>query len=177
MSSRNHELPQSKSHAAVVMSAAEASEPKLKCRARLRVFGTYLAVVAAANLIWEVLQLPLYTIWTTADARQQAFAVIHCTVGDVLIACSALAIALPIGSGRAWPDDHYWRVAALAIGMGLGYTIFSEWFNVEVRRSWAYAPAMPVLPLLGTGLGPLLQWIVIPPLALAAAYRPWRTKS
>jgi len=31
---------------------------------------------------------------------------------------------------------------------------------------WAYSEAMPHLPVLGTGLLPLLQWLVIPPLVL-----------
>jgi hypothetical protein len=30
----------------------------------------------------DVLQLPLYTVWITGTRKQQAFAVVHCTVGD-----------------------------------------------------------------------------------------------
>jgi hypothetical protein len=37
----------------------------------------------------------------------------------------------------------------------------------EIRRSWAYASAMPVLPWTGTGLSPVLQWLVVPGLAFA----------
>jgi hypothetical protein len=29
---------------------------------------------------------------------------------------------------------------------------------------WAYADAMPVVPVLEVGLSPLVQWIVLPPL-------------
>ena len=54
-----------------------------------------------------------------------------------------------------------------AIVLGAGYTIFSEWLNVQIRRSWSYTAAMPVLPFLGTGLTPLFQWLVVPGLALA----------
>jgi hypothetical protein len=46
--------------------------------------------------------------------------------------------------------------------LGLVYTVFSEWLNVSVRGSWAYASAMPVVPILGTGLSPVLQWLVVP---------------
>jgi hypothetical protein len=31
---------------------------------------------------------------------------------------------------------------------------------------WSYAPAMPTLPILGTGVVPLLQLIVLPPLTI-----------
>ena len=32
----------------------------------------YLGVTAIANLAWETLHLPLYTIWTTGSPREQA---------------------------------------------------------------------------------------------------------
>ena len=54
-----------------------------------------------------------------------------------------------------------------AILLGAAYTVFSEWLNVDIRRSWSYTAAMPVLPVLGTGLTPLLQWVVVPGLAFA----------
>jgi hypothetical protein len=34
-----------------------------------------------------------------------------------------------------------WRMLFTAIAVGAGYTIFSEWFNVEIRRSWSYTAA------------------------------------
>jgi len=58
-------------------------------------------------------------------------------------------------------------MALAAILLGAGYTILSEWLNVEIRRTWSYTAAMPVLPFLGTGLTPLLQWLVVPSLAFA----------
>jgi hypothetical protein len=54
-----------------------------------------------------------------------------------------------------------------AIMLGAAYTVFSEWLNIDIRRSWSYTAAMPVFPLLGTGLTPLLQWLVVPGLAFA----------
>ena len=52
----------------------------------------------------------------------------------------------------------YVSVAMLtAIVVGLCYTVFSEWLNTQVRHSWSYTGAMPLLPPLGTGLTPFLQ--------------------
>jgi hypothetical protein len=130
-----------------------------------------MAVIVVANLIWEVLQLPLYTIWTTGSAREIAFAVIHCTFGDALIALAALIIALISAGTKGWPAERYNSVLALTLALGVGYTIFSEWLNIVVRASWAYSPLMPVVPVIGTGLSPLLQWIVIPAIALTGARR------
>jgi hypothetical protein len=65
----------------------------------------------------------------------------------------------------------------LAVSFAVGYTIRREWLNVNVRGSWAYVASMPTLPLIGTGLSPLLQWLVVPSLALRLATRrpPWST--
>jgi hypothetical protein len=54
----------------------------------------YLGLVLVGNLTWEILHLPLYTIWTTGSMQEVAFAVVHCTLGDLLIAIGTLTFAL-----------------------------------------------------------------------------------
>ena len=124
----------------------------------------YLGLILAGNLIWEILHLPLYTIWTTGSGREQAFAVFHCTLGDLLIALSALALGLILAGDPAWPQLRFWPIAILTVIFGVGYTAFSEWLNVVVRASWAYSEWMPVITVAGHrfGLSPLLQWIIVP---------------
>ena len=75
----------------------------------------------------------------------------------------------------AWPESSLRSVYLAATVTGVTYTIYSEWLNTTVRQSWAYSEWMPVLPVTGTGLSPLLQWIVVPTLALwfAVGRRPW----
>jgi hypothetical protein len=133
----------------------------------------YLIVIAVANLVWECLHLPLYTIWREGSLYENAFAVVHCTLGDVLIALSALVLALFLLGDSGWPQSRYLVVAGAAMCFGLAYTIFSEWLNVVVRASWAYSNLMPVISIgkLRLGLSPIMQWIVIPAAAFALAYR------
>ncbi|MBI3702526.1 MAG: hypothetical protein HY244_01430 [Rhizobiales bacterium] len=123
----------------------------------------YISTSAIGHFIWEIVQLPLYTIWT-AQFRDQLFAIVHCTLGDILIALSTLMAALIAAGNLAWPQERFWRVAAVTILFGTGYTIFSEWLNVVVRASWAYSEWMPVVSVFGlhVGLSPLVQWLVIP---------------
>lgn len=59
---------------------------------------------------------------------------------------------------------------ALSLLIGVGFTIYSEWANT-LRGSSTYGPLMPVLPWLGIGLSPFLQWIVLPSVALSTALR------
>ncbi len=134
----------------------------------------YLFFVAVANLLWEGAHLPLYTLWETGTPSEMVFAVLHCTGGDVLIALSSLMLALLLVGNSAWPEERYRAVATLTIAFALGYGVFSEWLNIEVRGSWAYRDLMPVIPVIETGLSPFLQWLVIPLAAFRWAARPSR---
>ena len=122
----------------------------------------YLGFVLAANLAWEIVQLPLYTIWKDGTVGEIVFAVAHCTGGDALIATVSLVGALLLFARTNWPQERYGAVASAAVIAGVGYTIFSEWLNTKVRGSWTYSELMPTLPLLDVGLSPIAQWIVIP---------------
>lgn len=130
----------------------------------------YLPWLAALNLGWEVAQLPLYTIWSEAAPGYIAFAVAHCTLGDLLIGMAALALALLAGRESRLAKWHWLRIACLAAAIGVTYTAFSEWMNTSLAR-WTYSELMPVVELAGMklGLSPLVQWLVIPPLALLLA--------
>ena len=138
-------------------------------RAALLLIGKcYLPSLAILNLAWEGAQVPLYTIWREASAGYIAFAVLHCTVGDVLIGSAALALSLVVlraGTLQQWP---WLRITLITTSIGAGYTLVSEWMNTSVRQSWQYSEQMPTLELGGVVLGvsPLVQWLVLPPLVL-----------
>lgn len=137
----------------------------------LPALARYLAVVVPANLVWEGAQLPLYAIWRDGTLGEILFAAAHCTVGDVMIATVSLAVSALALGGRHWLQDRrrFRLVAAATVLIALGYTAFSEWFNVSVRGSWAYSEWMPVVA--GVGLSPLLQWVVLPALGF------WRIRA
>ena len=133
----------------------------------------YFLASAVGNLVWEFAQLPLYTIWHQGSVREIVFAAVHCTGGDILIAGASLTAALMVIGNRRWPQARFRVVALATILGGLAYTVFSEWLNTEIRGSWAYTEWMPTLPLIGAGLSPFAQWIVVPIIALWWARRPF----
>lgn len=90
-----------------------------------------------------------------------------------MIAGLSLLVALAIAADVTWPERGAFRIWLFLLILGVGYTVYSEWLNVNVRKSWAYAPAMPLLPGLGTGLAPLLQWVIVPTLVLRVIHRKW----
>ena len=115
----------------------------------------------------------LYTLWDEAQATYIAFSVAHCTLGDVLIGAAALVVALVAGREGPLKLWRWKRIATVTVLAGAGYTLFSEWMNITLLRSWTYAPSMPKVDLAGfhLGLSPLLQWLAIPLLSLYLARR------
>lgn len=129
------------------------------------VLARFVPLLAAGNLVWEIVQLPFYTLWVEGTPRLRAFAVAHCTIGDVMIGTAALLVSIMLFGRRGWPRFGHGRVMATATFGGIAYTVFSEWMNTQVTMGWQYAGSMLQVPPLGTGFAPLLQWVVVPPLA------------
>ena len=140
---------------------------------RGRALVTYLLASTGGHALWETLQIPLYNIFWNATPAEIAFALFHCAFGDVLIAGFALALASVLTRSTLWQRDggRAGQVSLVTVLLGVAYTIFSEWLNTDLRANWAYTAAMPVLPVLGTGLAPLLQWVVVPLFALWSTHR------
>lgn len=134
------------------------------------IVGGYLPRLALLSLGWELVQLPLYTIWQTAAPGSIAYAVAHCTIGDILIGSAALALALILsraGEPEEWP---MLRIGAWTATLALAYTVWSERLNLAAGN-WAYAETMPILPWIEVGVSPLLQWLFVPLAALWWAHR------
>lgn len=132
----------------------------------LRMIRRYLIATTITQLAWEVVQLPLYTLWQTGTAGEIVFAVVHCTAGDVAIASASLVFALVVAGSSDWPARRFAPVLAWCAAFGVVYTTYSEYLNVSVRHLWAYSVWMPLLPGVGTGLAPLAQWALVPIVAL-----------
>lgn len=135
----------------------------------------YAAIMGILNLVWEVAHLPLYTLWEDPDFVKKVTYILHCTLGDILIAVATLIAALVFKGNAGWPDAGWRETALITIALGLLYTIFSEWLNVSIRQSWAYRDIMPLVPPFGTGLSPLLQWLFLPAIASWSVHKIART--
>lgn len=126
----------------------------------LRSLRSYVLFLILFNFLWEILQLPLYTIWTHKNYQEIVYAVLHCTVGDAIIGTFSLVLSLLFAGAETWPYSRFREVAISTIMLGVGYTVFSEWHNTTVTHSWTYTSAMPTL--WGIGLAPVAQWIAVP---------------
>jgi hypothetical protein len=122
------------------------------------------ALLFALNLVWEIAQLPLYSLGPWAEWPAVAYAVLHCTAGDAGIALAAYLAAAMLTRRARWPSERPLAGLVVAWFVAASYTVWAEWQNVYVLRNWAYAAGMPTIA--GIGVSPLLQWILLPALAV-----------
>jgi hypothetical protein len=129
-------------------------------------FVLWSSLAFVLNLAWEIAQVRLYTIWDAADGMSVAWALLHCTLGDVLIALAMFALAGVVLRCADWPASRPCTGSAIVVIGALAFTAWSEWYNVFRAGNWSYTASMPVI--LGIGLTPLLQWLILPPVMVSA---------
>jgi len=128
--------------------------------------GLWSALAFGLNLIWEIAHVRLYTIWAKEDGMSLAWALLHCSLGDVLIALAMFALAGIVLWRADWPTARPWAGGVIVVIGAMVFTAWSEWYNVYRTGAWSYAPSMPII--FGVGLSPLLQWLILPPVTVAA---------
>jgi hypothetical protein len=113
------------------------------------------------NFFWEVVHTYFYTLKDSAfDTMLSGW--LHCTVGDVMITIGSFWLVSLMSLNRRWFLSLTRSNFIGFIVVGVGYTFFSEWANVQIFKSWGYDESMPIIPWTKVGLIPVLQWIVIP---------------
>ncbi len=117
------------------------------------------------NFFWEVAHTGFYTL-KDSDFSTMLYAWVHCSWVDVMITLGSFWLISLMRWNRRWFLRSN-RVSFICfVAAGVVYTCFSELVNVHIVRSWAYTESMPIIPLISVGLTPVLQWIVIPLVAI-----------
>lgn len=118
------------------------------------------------HFTWELLQAPLFSSLADKGHIPGILICLQATLGDLGIALAAFWVASIAGRGRDWAAYSRAIPVAVYLSTGLALTIGFEFLSTEILDRWTYAPEMPRLPLLGTGISPFLQWLIIPSLVL-----------
>lgn len=133
-----------------------------------------LAVFAVLlNFPWEVLQAPMFEGMSAAPHSTVIGACLQATLGDAVIMLLAHASVVAATRRRRWlVAPSRWEVAGF-VAVGVAITAIIEWLATRGHwvQSWVYSSSMPIVPGVGVGLSPLLQWVVLPPLVLWFARR------
>ncbi len=123
------------------------------------------------NFVWEIWQAPLFK---SMDSLTHFQATLHCTqaaLGDVVILLIAFWTVALITKSRRWIIHANTRQVIGFILIGVVITVAIEEVAVHLLQRWQYATTMPTLPILGTGIVPILQWLFIPPIIVAMMQR------
>ena len=118
------------------------------------------------HFTWEFLQAPLFRNMQDATHMYGIRICLQATLGDLVIALIAFWVASFLAGTRHWAAQPNRRATAAWISMGVAVTVVLEFYSTEVAERWAYDVSMLRLPVIGTGLSPLLQWIFVPMLVL-----------
>ena len=116
------------------------------------------------NYPWEFLQVPFFAGMPTAGHWDAILFCTRATGGDALIALTGYWVVAFFWGNRYWILQPRLPHLGVFIAVGIAITIVFEWHATEIAQRWTYADHMPVLPVLGTGVLPLLQWTLLPPL-------------
>lgn len=126
------------------------------------------------HFVWEMQQMPFYEHppdWTLWQMTQVYTCATFGDVGITLISFWTVALA---ARSRRWIIEPRTLQVVGFTAVGVAATIVLEYLATQVQHRWQYAEAMMTLPVLGTGLSPFLQWVVIPPLVAAFVGRQLR---
>jgi hypothetical protein len=111
------------------------------------------------------MQSPFYEDIST-DFNRIVWFRVHCSLIDVLIVLGSVAPVTLVRRKLDWFVSPKFGDFALLTAGGVLYTAVSEYVNVEILQRWGYSPLMPRVPLLGIGVIPILQWLLLPALVL-----------
>ena len=121
-----------------------------------------LVIVAfALNFAWEMLQAPFFVGMLEMPRWQATQRCLRAAFGDtVMILIAFAAVALMRRDFRWLRMPHPAGVAVFTL-VAATQALALEWHLLRAGR-WSYVSDMPVDPVFGLGLAPILQWLILP---------------
>lgn len=118
------------------------------------------------NYPWEMLQTPFFAGMTEMRHWDAVRECSWAALGDAGLLVAAFWLTAAMERSRGWMRHPRPQSVAVFMAAGLIATVVVEWLATNQWDRWQYADRMPTLPGLGTGLAPVLQWLVLPPLLI-----------
>ncbi|PKO72072.1 MAG: hypothetical protein CVU20_03765 [Betaproteobacteria bacterium HGW-Betaproteobacteria-14] len=118
------------------------------------------------NLPWELLQVPFFAGMSSIAHWDGVIQCVTAAAGDAVILLVAFWATACLWRERMWITQPSLNATIAFVATGIAVTIALEWWATGDSGRWTYAKTMPTIPGLGTGVLPLLQWLLIPPLVV-----------
>lgn len=122
---------------------------------------TILIIVSfITHFVWEYFHFGLYTDYDHWTGSLPVY--VLATVGDVLYTLGAFALVSAIKKSYEWISSATVADYFMLVTLGCFIALFVEYKGLALDR-WEYRPEMPLIPILGVGLSPILQMTVLLP--------------
>lgn len=129
-------------------------------------------VTFGVHFLWEVAQADLFVGFQGLPWWRHVALCAPAAIGDVALAAIAYAAVALAAHRWDWALSRRWLgPAGLWVTVGLALTFAVEHWSLAQGR-WRYVPQMP--RVLGIGLSPALQWLLLPWITLLALRLPAR---
>ena len=140
----------------------------------LRSLWPFFAALALAsfvlNWLWEMMQMRAYVEMAGREWQDTLLSCTLATLGDVAVTFAVWAIGALAAADVRWGMAGRWNGYITAALLGGACAVAYEWKDLGSGH-WHYSDRMPVVPVLGVGLWPLLQLALLVPLAFGLARR------
>ena len=120
------------------------------------------------NWLWEMIQMPAYVEMAGRSWGETALPCARAALGDVAMTLGIYGIGSLSAGRSSWGMDHQWNVYLAAALLGGLCAAAYEWNSLATGR-WSYNEHMPIVPVLGVGLWPQLQLMLLVPSSLGVA--------
>ncbi|TSC86100.1 MAG: hypothetical protein G01um10148_606 [Parcubacteria group bacterium Gr01-1014_8] len=115
------------------------------------------------HLAWESWHVHLYTGYESWTLGMPV--VLMATIGDVLYTLGAFALVSGIRRSLDWIHEMRMSDYLALVALGFLIALFVEYKGLALDR-WQYLPEMPIIPILGVAVSPILQMSLLLPATL-----------
>jgi hypothetical protein len=135
----------------------------------MRRWLVFAALVVALNFAWEMAQGGLFVGMSAMPFWAATLRCFRAALGDLAITALAFFVAALAARDVRWPASSRPLVPFFVfLAVGLSITIALERYAIATSR-WRYEQFMPLI--LGIGLLPIAQWVVVPAVVFAIVRR------
>lgn len=119
------------------------------------------------NFFWEIWQAPLFGGMDKLTHFESNMSCTQAALGVVVILLVAFWIIALSARSRSWIIHPTTVQVSGFIIIGIVISMIFEAVAINFLNRWQYVVVMPTLPILGTGITPVLQWLIIPPIIVS----------
>lgn len=123
-----------------------------------------LGVAFFLNAIWEMAQMPAYAAGTESVSKRVVFCLVSAVADAIYVLLLYWTVRLITGRAE-WFSSLNPKYIVTIVTVGFLAAVIIELLNLKLGV-WRYSRSMPIIPIVGIGLWPALQLMIVPILVL-----------